>query len=202
MPYTKPIQKRARETEAKFLDALDSILNEQSFSDTTIEQIAERANLTKSAFLRRFGTKDQALFVLFGFYADAASALIQQVLKRLHDPEDMISLIDVLFFASSEFDLLLQKHFSANRAMYEYFKKDLRSHPFTLKIFGECIEMMKAIQQRYFEASGTEMGANAAAQLLVTIDFNYSMRAMPALPDLPAQRHLLIAEIVALTLNR
>lgn len=199
MPYRKPIQQRAIETEQRFLDALEQLLRQQSFEDTSIEAIAERALSTKAAFLQRFGSKEGALFVLFSIYADEASRTMTSVLDRVNRATPLISFFEEI---SSEFDALLQKHFSANRAMNEYVKRRLESHDMTKKIFGECIEMMVAIQRHYFFDVYTLEGAKSAAQLLVSLNFHYNMGAMPALPAESQQRHALLAELLELAIKR
>lgn len=199
MPYRQPTQDRALQTERNLLAALDDLLREKSFEETSIAEIAKRAGSTKSAFLKRFGTKEQSLFVLFSFYASEASELMETFVQGL---DADASLEDIFFDMSSRFDQLLNKHFSANRAMNEYFKRELESHDLTKKIFGECIQMMMHIQRQCLQGGYTDAGAYSAAQLLVSIDFHHAMRAMPALPADPVQRHRLIAEILALTIKK
>jgi AcrR family transcriptional regulator len=199
MPYRQPTQDRALRTEHNLLEALDDLLKEKSFEETSIAEIAERAGCTKSAFLKRFGTKEQSLFVLFSYYTAEASALMNSIIVEL---DAKAPLEDIFFDMSNRFDRLLQKHFSANRAMNEYFKRDLESHDLTKKIFGECIQMMMHIQKQCLQGGYTEAGAYSSAQLLVSIDFHYAMRAMPALPADPVQRHKLISEILTLAIKK
>ena len=136
MPYRQPTQDRALQTERNLLAALDDLLREQSFEETSITEIAKRAGSTKSAFLKRFGTKEQSVFVLFSHYAAEASELMTAFVQDL---DVNAPLEDIFFDMSSRFDQLLNKHFSANRAMNEYFKRELESHDLTKKIFGECV---------------------------------------------------------------
>lgn len=199
MPYQKPIQARAIETENKFLAALEKLLVNQSFEETSVEQIAELACSTKSAFLRRFGSKEQALIVLFEIYADEATATMQTVIAGL-DPSRSIE--DTFHSISSIFDDLLYKHFSANRGMNEYIKRQLESHDLTKKIFGECIEMMTKIQTLYHSDKYSIEGAKAAAQLLVSLNFHYNMRAMPAFPADSFERHKLFSELLTQAVRR
>lgn len=199
MPYRQPSQERALLTQEKLLAALDELLKEQSFEETTVEQIALRASSTKSAFLKRFGSKEESLFVLFAIYASEASAMMTEFSENL---DDGLPLRTVFFDMSFRFDMLLQKHSSANRAMNEYFKRELESHDLTKKILSECVKMMMLIQRRYLRHGYSEAGAFASAQLLVSIDFHYAMRAMPALPADPVQRHSLLAEILELTIKK
>lgn len=199
MYYKAPKQQRAIASEREFLAALDGLLQSQSFEATTIEQVAEAAGLTRSAFLRRFGSKEQALFRLFTIYADAASDLMHQCVCDLEHHDSLHRLLTEM---CASFDALLRTHFSANRGMNEYFKKDLESHDMTKKIFSECVVMMKKIQSKFAPPTASELGAYAAAQLLVSLNFHYVMRAMPALPLDDYQRHTLNAELIALALKK
>ena len=199
MPYKKPLQKRSIESEAKFLIAMDNLLREKSFEDLTVEEISCLAGLTKSAFLQRFGTKEQALFVLFSKYADEASGIMEEVTRGL---DSKVSIEKTLSAISSRFDQLLHKHFSANRAMNEYIKRRMESHDLTKKIFGECIQMMSVIQRLWFAETYSIEGAKAAAQLLVSLNFHYTMRAMPAFPADAALRHQLFAELIVVGIKR
>ena len=199
MPYKKPKQARAIESEKKFLMALDELLREKSFEETSIEEIAGRSSQTKAAFLQRFGSKDQALFLLFERYAGEASALMSKITAAV---TPQVPLKDCMYKTSYQFDELLQRHFSANRAMNEYFKKQLDSHELTKKIFVECIQMMQRIQQTHGIHIETDISARSAAQLLVTLNFDYAMKAMRAFPAEPETRHELIADILALALQK
>ena len=68
MPYSAPTQSRSRNTERKFLAALDEMLRVNGYAQTTIDEVAERAGLTRASFLKRFGSKEQAVIVLFSKY--------------------------------------------------------------------------------------------------------------------------------------
>lgn len=105
--------------------------------------------------------------------------------------------------ASQRFEALLKMHLASNRAMHEMFMQRLEVHDMTKEIFIECVEMMRAIQKEYLlHGSFTDAGAFSAAQLLVTIDYNFVLRAMPALPQSHAQRHHLIADVLKVASKR
>ena len=198
MPYRKPIQQRAIDSESKFLETLEMLLHQQSFEDTSIEQIASLSNQTKSAFIKRFGTKEEALFVLFKIYAEEASKTMQSVLATMDTTKPLIHTLQMV---SNTFDELLQKHFAANRAMNEFVKRQLESHDLTKQIFGECIQMMVKIQHGWFGNEYSLEGSKAAAQILVSINFHYRMGAMPALPEEVQRRHELIAELIEVAIK-
>ena len=198
--YQTPLQDRAKFTEQRFLDALNHLLKERSLGHLTVENIADQAGLTRSAFLKRFGSKKQALFVLWARYCNRASEEMQRVASLL---PTFNSLIEACEYMSQQLEAIQMADFSANRAMHEDFQENLRVDPQTKKIFLECVELLKKAQMQFLHDSAmTEEGVFAAAQLLVTINYNYVLKAMPGLPDDPHLRHKMIGEIVALALAR
>jgi AcrR family transcriptional regulator len=196
---SKPLQARAKRTERMFLRAFDELLRLQGFSKTTIDDVAHLSGLTRSSFLKRFGSKQGALEVLFKTYCDAASATMRDVVLEL---EHATKLHSVLVSTSQRYEALLQVHKASNRAMHEHFMKDLEVHDLTKTIFRQSVGMMIHIQHKFLEAGAyTDKGAWAAAQLLVTINYNHMLGAMPALPADYSERHHLIADVLETALK-
>lgn len=198
--YRKPLQPRAIVTEQRFLDALDALLKRRSLAQLTVDEIAEHAGLTRGAFLKRFGSKKQALLLLFQRYCDACSVAIEEVKARLPTATD--SLDQVCTKISQKLEEMQRQHFSANRAINEQFMEDLLVAEPTKAAFRETVGLMRCVQQTFLrDAGATEAGAYAAAQLLLTINYNYVIRAMPALPPDPAVRHRLIGSLMVTALR-
>ena len=192
MTYKTPVQARAIETERRFLDALNECLTSQSYESTSIEQIAKRAGLHRGAFFKRFGSKREALLVLFSRYCDRASASIQAIQHNLHEYPTVES---ICFAMSACLEEIQLADFGANRAMQEDFAQTLETDQLTKRIFSETVELMRCIQSHFLkDMSFTAQGAFAAAQLLVTLNFNYVMNAMPGLPRSADLRHQLISQ--------
>ncbi|MGV0960244.1 MAG: TetR/AcrR family transcriptional regulator [Limnohabitans sp.] len=182
------------------MDALNQLLKERSLGHLTVENIADQAGLTRSAFLKRFGSKKQALFVLWARYCNRASDEMSRITAQL---PTFNSLIEACEYMSLRLEAIQTEDFSANRAMHEDFQENLSVDPQTKKIFLGCVGMLKKAQEQFLdESSCTESGAFAAAQLLVTINYNYVLKAMPGLPVDVQKRHRMIGEIVALALAR
>jgi AcrR family transcriptional regulator len=197
--YIKPQQARAVATEQRLLDALDALLQKKSLSRLTIDEIAEHAHLTRGAFLKRFGTKKQALMMLWERYGQRG--LI--VSRRLHD--DLPNCSDALeacSMVSAAIEELQRGDFSANRAMFDDFEEEMRIHPITKMVFMECVNLVSSIRNQFIDkAAHRDSRDFAAAQLLVTLNYNYVMKAMPAFFTDPEQRHCLIARLVVETLK-
>lgn len=194
--YSPPKQPRAIETERRFLESMDELLASTSYSKLTIEMVADHAHLQKGAFLNRFGSKKQALFLLFKQYCDACYRGIDEMSQSV--PKTQLGLDGLCAEISAKFEHLLVKHFSANRAMYECFAEDLEVHELTKGIFKRTVALMVSIQQRYgLDNPDADENAFAATQVLVTINFNFVMKAMPALPIDKTKRHRLIGKLIA-----
>jgi AcrR family transcriptional regulator len=197
--YTAPKQARAMGTEQKFLDALDELLYEKSLNQLTIDEIAEKAQLTRSAFLKRFGSKKQALLILYERYCEKVLVSMQEVSREL---PQCVSAMDACYRISERAERLQQNDFSANRAMHELFMEKLAIAPQTKALFRECVKLMQEIQNFHLpQGVGTSTGAYTAAQLIFTINYNNTLKAMPGLPREFATRHRLIATIVAESLK-
>jgi len=199
MGYKKPTQARAIATEQRFLNALDECLREKSFDATSIVDIAERAGLHRSAFLNRFGDKQQALLVLFERYCD----LVFDVVETLRSNIDAYKTLDALCREmSSQLEQIQMAHFGANRAMQEYFYQKLETHDLVKRIFLDTVGLMKSAQHKFLdESQPTDERAFAATQLLVTLNFNYVMRGMPGLPKGSEDRHALISKCMCAALT-
>lgn len=195
-PYVKPRQARAIHTEQKFLVALNELLRDKSLSALTIDEIAAQARLTRSAFLKRFGTKKQALMLLYEDYCQRVLATMAHISQNMHAYPDVMA---VCYEVSTLAEKLQTADFSANRAMHELFMEELVIAPQTKELFMECVALMKKIQQEKMPAGscGTEVGAFSAAQLMFTINYNHVLRAMPGLPREPHPRHTMIAHLVS-----
>lgn len=193
--YRPPRQSRAIETERKFLQALDELLTEKSFSSTSIQEIAVRAGLDKGAFLKRFGTKKKALELLFEQYCGYVFSTLAELKGQL---ETYNSAQDVCHAMSARLETLLSQNFSANRAMNELYLEELKVDDLTKGIFLATVDLMQAVQRRFQSelSGGGKAGAFAATQLLVTINYNYVLKAMPALPADPEVRHVMVARLL------
>jgi AcrR family transcriptional regulator len=199
LSYAPPRQNRAKTTEQRFLDALQELLHDKSLSLVTIDEIANKARLTRSAFLKRFGTKKNALFILYEFHCKKALTLFDEVSEKINNYDNVL---EACKFISACVEKLHSDDFPANRAMHEIFTEQLCIADQTKILFRKCVELMKKIQFKFLpEGSGTEVGAHAAAQLIFTINYYYVMKAMPGLPRDHSKRHQLIAVMVVDSLD-
>lgn len=196
--YISPKQQRAIETERKFLDALAQLLLEQSFQVTTVAQIAARAGLGQSAFMARFSSKRTALALLFKRYCDDVYLTLEELSRSLGDFPSLPALLSAM---SSSFESVLRHHHGANHAMHEIFLIEKQVDDQTKGIFlATCQFLGTACVHFKHQPTSTEQIASAV-QLLVTIDYNYVLGAMPALPQQADLRHRLVAQAMLAALE-
>lgn len=193
-PYKSPLQSRALVTEQRFLDAMRELLQHSSLNLLTIDDIAAKAGLTRSAFLKRFGTKEQALLVLYSRYCVKVLDAMAEVAKDMHTFENAFEACRRI---STDAERLQTEDFAANRAMHELFMKKLQIHPQTQGLFKQCCELMKHIQRVHLPpGTGSNVGAYAGAQLIFTLNYNHVLKAMPGLPRDAQTRHHMVATLV------
>ena len=140
---TNAKQARSLDTERRFLTSLNELLAHQSFSSTSIQQIADHAGLQKAAFIKRFGTKRDALFALFDVYCDAINLLINDI-KDSHK-KGFKNTEDILFYLSKRFSETLKNHIASNRAMHELFLDDFETNERTKAIFRNATDLLSSI---------------------------------------------------------
>lgn len=197
--YLPPRQSRAKTTEQKFLETLHDLLHEKSFGLLTIDQIAAKACLTRSAFLKRFGTKKTAILILYARYCVKVLYAFEEISASLSDFENEETACRSI---SMRMEALQIADFPANRAMHELFMEELEITNDTKSLFLACLDVMRKIQEKYLpRGTGTEAGAYAATQLIFSINLSYVMKTMPGLPRDNAIRHQLIGRLVAASLR-
>jgi|GEM_PF-1615576 len=190
--YTPPATPEEAEDEARFLAVLEALLKSTAFNALTVPDIAKAAGSDKTTFIRRFGSKRNALDILFERFCDE----VRTELAAIHSMSDTHSLQKLCFEMSSRYARLVKAHFSANRAMYELFLEKLDTTDKTKEIFLSTIELLEAVRAKKQPEKGSAAGSYAAAQMLVNTNYNYAMAAMPGLPADDEVRHTLISDFM------
>lgn len=200
MTFTPPKQDRSRQSTDAFLDALEACLNTTGMTRTTIEQVAERAQLGRAAFLRRFGSKREAVLVLYDRYADQCVAELDRMCTAVCNYSSAEAFLTSLYDATEQMQLA---HFGLNLAMTQDFADELETAAGTKRVFYAFLAIMEQVQDRFLppEAKSAE-GRFAASQLIITLSLNYTLRAMPGLPRDAGRRHALMGQIAWLALRQ
>lgn len=191
MIYRIPQQDRALRSENAYLDAFERLIVERGYTNTSVDAIAREVGLTKAAFLARFGSKKAALLLLFDRYCAKASAVMHEMTARV---PAMASAEAAVYELSTVLEKIQLENFAPNRAMQELFLEELKVDERTQKIFLELVDLMRLVQKHHLVGAGyTDTGAFSGSQVLVSVNFNYILRAMPALPRDHDTRHRMIA---------
>jgi AcrR family transcriptional regulator len=199
MTYQRPKQSRAEQTEKRILDAYGQLLLLQSYHDTTVGQIADAAAVSHGAFMTRFGSKRNALGRLFELFCDD----VYLVLDRLRKASSPVNakILDYLMSVSKEYEALVILHWGANRAMHEIFLKEGVIDDQTKGIFKATVA---ALHPKFCEILQQDLPIErsfAAIQLMVTVNYNHVLGAMPGLPQKDDERHGLIGETMVAALQ-
>lgn len=167
---------------------------------TTIEQVAERAQLGRAAFLRRFGSKRQAVLLLYDRYADQCVTELDSLRSVIGSFASAEAFLTNLYAATEQMQLA---HFGLNLAMHQDFADELETAAGTKRVFYAFLAIMEQLQDRFLppEAKSAE-GRFAASQLIITLSLNYILRAMPGLPRETDRRHALMGQIAWLALRQ
>jgi AcrR family transcriptional regulator len=119
MKYTKPKQERSRRTEQKSLEAFTTLILKNGFARTTLDDIAISSWQTLAAFIKRFGSKEQALLLLYSRYCDEVLQTLERFLASL---DQAANIEDILRRMSQQFEVLLTNHFAANHTKHDFFR--------------------------------------------------------------------------------
>ncbi|HCY99383.1 MAG: hypothetical protein A3D16_20020 [Rhodobacterales bacterium RIFCSPHIGHO2_02_FULL_62_130] len=200
MNFSPPKQDRSRLTTDAYLDALEACLNVTGMTRTTIEQVATRAGLGRGAFIRRFGSKRQAVLVLYDRYAGVCVEELEAQLKKAATCTAPETFLAELYAAT---ECMHGIHFGLNMAMLQDFADELATADGTKRVFRAFVSVMAALQSRFLPSAAiSPEGRYAASQLIVTTSLNYVLRAMPGMPRDADRRHALMGRIAWLALSQ
>lgn len=171
----------------------------QSFQAITVDQIATRAGLHRSAFMKRFGSKKEALFALHGRFCHL---VFDEIASLGASIQDWKTLEEACFQTSTRLEQLQITHFAANRAMNELFMENLKVDPLTKEIWLATVTLMQTFRRHHgLDQPDAVIGAFAATQMLTSLNYNYVLLAMPGLPRDAQVRHQLIARCMVTALH-
>ena len=180
--YTPPIQARAIDAEYRMLSSFNLLLKERSLAQLTIDDIASKANVTKSSFFQRFGDKDTALLILYRKYCLEIVDFVEQATNQIGNLTS--STIEKAFLEIvMSFHKILTQHIAVNKAMNLKFAEAGEVHNDTKLIFLKSAELIDKINKAdFFDVKYNPSNTWTANQVLVTLTYNYSTGAMSAMP--------------------
>lgn len=193
MTYKTPKQNRAIKTEQAFLASFAELLLTQSYAETTVVDIAQKANKTQSAFMARFGSKRHALEQLFELFCQDIYRAIDQAREDIKDSQSPEAGLMTL---SLRYEELVKQHLGANRAMAELFMLDGKISPQTKGIFMATVDLFQTFFIQQLGPDHAIEKSYASTQLLITLNYYHALGAMPAMPPNREERHRLIVNCI------
>ncbi|WP_438484427.1 TetR/AcrR family transcriptional regulator [Streptomyces sp. S186] len=123
--------KRRPQTTARLLDAALATFADRSFHGASIEEICERAGLTRGAFYSNYRTKEELFFALFDLHARRVVDRLAAAVDEMQDSEDPLraliartSALDEAerrwYLLSTEFTLHAIRHPDTARTLAEH----------------------------------------------------------------------------------
>lgn len=92
MPRKPPERTYAPEqTRRVLLEAALDLFAERGFGGTSMQEVADRANVTKGAFYYHFSTKENALHIIHDQFIDRALAAQENALQRYDSPTSQLA---------------------------------------------------------------------------------------------------------------
>lgn len=200
MKFSPPKQDRSRLTTDAYLDALESCLNVTGMTRTTIQDVAARAGLGRAAFIQRFGSKRQAVLILYDRYAGLCVEELEAQLKKIETCAAPELFLAEIYEATEHMHSI---HFGLNMAMLQDFADELATAEGTKRVFRAFVSLMAALQARFLPPAAISVeGRYAASQLIITTSLNYVLRAMPGMPRDARRRHAMMGQIAWLALSQ
>jgi AcrR family transcriptional regulator len=199
--YRRPVQSRAIETERRFKDSARILFEEQGSFLTTIDEIAGNAMLHRGALLKRFGSKDGLKLSLYIDYFEDAEERISDYRHRLLEAR-FRDLDHALFFASKSIEETQVIHLSVTRLMYEDFSVEFSEKRAARSLFCRAVRLVNETYS-YFNPDRTHnrIGARACTQLIVTLNFEYVVKALDGFPQDAELRHRMISSAASMLLK-
>ncbi len=177
------------------------LVEKQGFKKTTIEEIAELANLNKSVFLARFGSKECALYIMYSEYCRATLTEMNKCSQQI-ESGDFSSLSNALYHVSSNFEQLQRKYYAENRAMLEIFASDLVINSETKVIFKRLVELISTACKYFSKNVHSPESIFSVSQMMVTLNYNHTLKAMPGIPEQHEIRQRMFVKVFETLLQR
>jgi AcrR family transcriptional regulator len=163
--------RRTARTHQAIVDAARELIDEQGFAETTIDQIADRADVAPRTFFRHFASKEA---LLFSHFEEQRRRMIELIAARPVDEHPFRSALEGLA-AFCEIVVEQREHFSwAFRIMHEH---DLVYEKTMLKA-ETCERVSQFIAQRLGVDPAEDPRPHAWAVMAMTLFGNAMKRAL------------------------
>jgi len=190
------LQDRAIVTRNTLKTVFIECLERKGYLDTSIAEVAEIANSSVGAFQNHFGTKKGALLTFWEDYCIQAEEELSALKGQFLAASDF-EVKEFLFYASKVVAELQEANIGLNQAMNVHFVKDRSIHQKTIEIMEMFVGTIFEVVSTKTNAKVSPEEARFAAQIIITLNLNYTLGGARLLPANAEARHRGIARSAA-----
>ena len=196
MPIVSSLQERAVVTRKALREAFIECLERNGYLDTSIKDIADAANSSLGAFQRHFGTKKGALLQFWEDYCTEANGEIDAIRGQFIRASSFET-EEFLFCLSQKTAKLQEANTGLNQAMNVHFVKDRNLHHKTIEVMENMVGTIFEVLSTKADVKVSPGAARFAAQIIITLNLNYTLGGARLLPTNAEARHRGIARSAA-----
>ena len=190
------LQDRAIVTRNTLKTAFIEHLEQKGYLDTSIAEVANVANSSVGAFQNHFGTKKGALIAFWEDYCNQAAEELDAIKGQFLATSDF-EVEEFLFYTSKVTAELQEANIGLNQAMNVHFVKDRSIHQKTIEIMEMFVGTIFEVVSTKTNAKVSPEEARFAAQIIITLNLNYTLGGARLLPANAEARHRGIARSAA-----
>ena len=190
------LQERSINTRNALKTAFIEHLKQKGYLDTSIAEVAEMANSSVGAFQNHFGTKKGALLQFWDDYCIQAAEEIGAI-RGNFIRSSSFEKEEFLFQLSQATAALQEENTGLNQAMNVHFVKERSIHQKTVEVMENMVGTIFEVVSTKTDLKVSPGAARFAAQIIITMNLNYTLGGARLLPANAEARHRGIARSAA-----
>ena len=190
------LQERSINTRNALKTAFIEHLKQKGYLDTSISEVAEMANSSVGAFQNHFGTKKGALLQFWDDYCIQAAEEIGAI-RGNFIRSSSFEKEEFLFQLSQATAALQEENTGLNQAMNVHFVKERSIHQKTVEVMENMVGTIFEVVSTKTDLKVSPGAARFAAQIIITLNLNYTLGGARLLPENAEARHRGIARSAA-----
>lgn len=190
------LQERSINTRNALKTAFIEHLEQKGYLDTSIAEVAEMANSSVGAFQNHFGTKKGALLQFWDDYCIQAAEEIGAI-RGNFIRSSSFEKEEFLFQLSQATAALQEENTGLNQAMNVHFVKERSIHQKTVEVMENMVGTIFEVVSTKTDLKVSPGAARFAAQIIITLNLNYTLGGARLLPANAEARHRGIARSAA-----
>lgn len=190
------LQERSINTRNALKTAFIEHLEQKGYLDTSIAEVAEMANSSVGAFQNHFGTKKGALLQFWDDYCIQAAEEIGAI-RGNFIRSSSFEKEEFLFQLSQATAALQEENTGLNQAMNVHFVKERSIHQKTVEVMENMVGTIFEVVSTKTDLKVSPGAARFAAQIIITLNLNYTLGGARLLPANAEVRHRGIARSAA-----